>query len=89
MAAGMAFAKLGFFRGSAKKSSLLWVALVGCLLGVAVASAGAILHKLFGWQSREGMLIDSQLSYWASLAIAAGYAACILLMTHNGDFRQG
>ena len=48
MAAGMAFAKLGFFRGSAKKSSLLWVALVGCLLGVVVAYAGAILHKLFG-----------------------------------------
>jgi uncharacterized protein len=86
MAAGMAFAKLGFFRCSAKKSSLLWVALAGCLLGVAVAYAGAILHKLFGWQSREGMLIDSQLSYWASLAIAAGYGACILLMTHNGIF---
>lgn len=87
MLAGMALAKLNLFRNALKTSTTIWIAVAGCALGIPITFWGTAIHQHLGWQSRAGLLIDLQLSYWASPLIAGFYAACILLIVRCGRFK--
>ncbi len=84
MLIGMALFKLGVFsadRGVAFYAGLL---AVGAFIGLPVVAFGVWFKESSGWDVRSAFFGGDQFNYWASILVALGWIAAVMLVVKSG-----
>jgi len=84
MLIGMALYKLGVF--SAERSHAFYGRLlaVGAAVGLPVVAFGVWFKESSGWDVRSAFFGGDQFNYWASVVVALGWVAAVMLVVKGG-----
>ena len=84
MLIGMALFKLGIF--NAERSNTFYGSLlaVGALIGLPVVAFGVWFKESSGWDVRSAFFGGDQFNYWASIPVALGWVAAVMLVVKSG-----
>lgn len=84
MLIGMALFKLGVF--SAERSTAFYTRLlaVGAFVGLPVVAFGVWFKESSGWDIRSAFFGGDQFNYWASILVALGWIAAVMLVVKSG-----